>query len=147
MGDTSWEESSLCKWLNNDFLNSAFSSEEQDMILLSDVTADENPEHKGTNKGYDADDKVFLLSIKEVEKYFNSDKDRGCKPMRHAICNGVLIDEDKGQCWWWWWLRSLGKLNNLAAYVATDGSVRCDGYDVDFELYAVRPALWTNLKS
>lgn len=76
------------------------------MILLSDVTADENPEHKGTNQGYDADDKVFLLSIKEVEKYFNSDKDRGCKPTRHAICNGVLIDEDKGQCWWW--LRSLG---------------------------------------
>lgn len=115
------------------------------MILLSDVTADENPEHKGTNQGYDADDKVFLLSIKEVEKYFNSDKDRGCKPTRHAICNGVLIDEDKGQCWWW--LRSLGYYSELATGVNNVGSVDFNGNLVLYDHNAVRPALWLNLKS
>lgn len=140
---TSWEKCTLRKWLNSDFLNSAFNSTEQNLIQLSTVTADENPEHNGVNQGYDTKDKVFLLSAKEAEQYFKNDEDRKCNPTKFAINNGAY--QDKGQCLWW--LRSLGFLSYDASSVYPDGSVYYSGYIVDINYGSVRPALWINLKS
>lgn len=140
--NTSWEECTLRKWLNNDFINSAFSDTEQSLILLSKATADKHPKYD-TNQGFDTDDKIFLLSAKEAEQYFKNDEDRKCNPTKFAVNNGAY--EDKGQCWWW--LRSLGYDTYLATMVCTDGSVGycgCNVHDVDG---SVRPALWINLKS
>lgn len=58
-GNNDWDKSSIRKWLNNDFLNIAFNDDEK-MRILSD-SLDEKRE--GTN------DKIFLLSAKEYEKY------------------------------------------------------------------------------
>jgi hypothetical protein len=139
---TSWEECTLRKWLNNDFMNSAFSNTEQSFILLSEVTADKNPKCD-TNQGFDTDDKIFLLSVKEAEQYFKNDEDRKCNPTKFAFNNGAYQDE--GQCWWW--LRSLGNLSLDASLVFNDGSVNCYGRHVLNSSVSVRPALWINLKS
>lgn len=141
--NTSWEKCTLRKWLNSDFLNSAFDSTEQNLIQLSTVTADKNPRYS-TNQGNDTKDKVFLLSEKEVKQYFKNDEDRKCKPTKFAINNGAYKN-DSGRCWWW--LRSLGRFSNSAAVVYPDGSVRFLGGNVDFNDDSVRPALWINLKS
>ena len=136
--DTSWEKCTLRKWLNNDFLNSAFNPTEQDLIQLSIVTADNNPEYS-TNQGNDTEDKVFLLSVKELEKYFKNDEDRKCTPTKLAINNGAYMN-DNGQCWWW--LRSLGVNSYEASSVITNGSVDFVGNDVDSNNDSVRPAMW-----
>ena len=79
-----WESCTLRKWLNNDFLNAAFSAEERAIISKTRVTADENPEYD-TSPGNDTNDKIFLLSITEVNKYFSSDEARKCAPTDYAI--------------------------------------------------------------
>lgn len=140
--DTSWEKCTLRKWLNNDFMKSAFSDTEQSLILLSEVTADNNPKYD-TDQGFDIDDKVFLLSAKEAEQYFKNDKDRKCIPTKFAVNNGAYQDE--GQCWWW--LRSLGYDANDASYVHGFGSVDFIGDNVSNSSVSVRPALWLNIKS
>ena len=140
---TSWEECTLRNWLNTDFMNSAFSNTEQSLILLSEVTADKAPRYN-TNQGYDTDDKIFLLSVKEAEQYFKNDEDRKCAPTKFAVNNGAY-KSDKGQCWWW--LRSLGLNSINAANVDTYGSVYVFGNYVDHDYGSVRPALWINLKS
>ena len=65
--DVPWENCSLRKWLNDNFLNEAFSSDEQNSIITSVVTADENPYHQ-LSQGNDTMDKVFILSVIEANE-------------------------------------------------------------------------------
>ena len=92
---SNWEQSSIRKWLNNDFLQNAFSDEERDNILETKVDntsiyyetyevkdiaygigGKKNPNYgklvtktRETLAGPDTYDKVFLLSCAEAEKY------------------------------------------------------------------------------
>ncbi len=73
--DVTWETCALRVWLNEDFLNDAFTEEEQERIIEKTITNPDNPVW-GTEGGEDTEDKVFLLSIEEAEKYFKSDEER-----------------------------------------------------------------------
>ncbi len=143
--DVTWETCSLRKWLNGTFVNAAFSAEEQNRIVKSTVTADKNPEYS-TSPGNNTTDKVFLLSITEVNKYFSSDSARECQGTAYCYAQGAYKD-DNGNCCWW--LRSLGYsyFSYHATYVRSDGSVNGHGSHVDSGRFAVRPALWINLGS
>ena len=141
--DVTWETSTLRKWLNNDFLNSAFSADEKAMIPTVTVSADKNPEYS-TNPGNATQDQVFLLSITEANKYFSSDSARQCKPTDYAVANGAW-ESDSGNCWWW--VRSPGNYQNYAAFVDYDGDVLANGFGVAVDYGAVRPALWIDLNS
>ena len=148
--DVTWESCSLRKWMNGTFLNKAFNAEEQAQIQNTTVSADKNPEYN-TNPGNATTDKVFLLSINEVEKYFNSDEARKCAPTAYAKAQGAYTSDSyktaSGAATCWWWLRSPGRYQDRAARVYYDGSVIYDGYLVDSDIDAVRPALWINLDS
>ena len=148
--DVTWESCSLRKWMNGTFLNKAFNAEEQAQIQNTTVSADKNPEYN-TNPGNATTDKVFLLSINEVEKYFNSDEARKCAPTAYAKAQGAYTSDSyktaSGAATCWWWLRSPGGNQDIAAYVSSDGSVSSSGYYVDYAHDAVRPALWINLDS
>lgn len=141
--DTTWEQCSLRAWLNNEFLNSAFTAEEQERIVTSTVTADKNLEYN-TNPGNDTSDKIFLLSIDEANKYFASNTDRQCKSTAYAVKQGAFTNGD-GLCWWR--LRSPGRKQDRAARVDTDGDVRANGNSVVYVSRVARPALWINLES
>ena len=141
--DVTWETCTLRKWLNNDFLGSAFSANEKAMIPTVTVSADKNPDYN-TNPGNAMQDQVFLLSITEANKYFSSDSARQCKPTDYAVANGAW-ESDSGNCWWW--LRSPGFSQDLAASVYFVGNVDEFGIYVDDDDYAVRPALWIDLNS
>ena len=148
--DTTWEESSLRSWLNNTFLNTAFGSKHQEMILDTNVSADENPEYS-TNPGNATTDKVFLLSINEAEKYFTNDEARKCASTAYAKAQGAYTSDDyktaSGAATCWWWLRSPGDYQNYAARVRSVGDVDESGDNVIYDIFAVRPALWIDLNS
>ena len=139
--DVTWETCTLRKWLNNDFINAAFSSYEKAMIPTVTVSADKNPDYS-TNPGNATQDQVFLLSITEANKYFNSNGARQCEPTDYTVANGTW-ESDSG--FWCWWLRSPGYHQGRAAYVNGGGNVRESGDDVFLGNTAVRPASWINL--
>lgn len=129
---TSWEKCTLRSWLNHDFFYSAFSEKEQTIILTTTVSADENPEYN-VNPGSDTQDKMFLLSILEADKYFNSNRERTCR----------FIAQDA----WFWWLRSPGETLDNAATVDRDGSINKEGAQVNIVNILVRPTMWIDLSA
>ncbi len=142
-----WETCTLRGWLNNEFFNKAFSTEEKQYILQSDVSADKNPEYS-TNPGNATKDNVFLLSIVEANKYFKSDDARKCAPTDYAIQQGAYTSDSykvEGRKACWWWLRSPGFRSSFAASVDGDGSIRDYGHYVDNSYDAVRPCVRVRL--
>lgn len=146
--DVTWESCTLRNWLNDTFLNDAFGTSHQKMILSSTVSADKNPKYE-TDPGNDTTDKVFLLSIDEAEKYFPTDEERKCVPTKYATANGANVSSEHtkyGVATCWWWLRSPGNYQNDAAGGDTDGSVHYRGGDVAGNGGCVRPAMWISLE-
>ena len=145
--DTTWEKCTLRSWLNNEFYNMAFSTEEKQYILQSDVSADKNPEYR-TNPGNATKDKVFLLSVVGAKKFFRNDGVRMCAPTDYAIQQGAVASygyrvEDR-----WvglWWLRSPGGYGSNAAIVDINGSIYGLGDDVNCSFTAVRPCVRVRL--
>ena len=68
-----WENSTLRQYLNNEFYNK-FSSKEKTQIAETRLVNNNNPWY-GTDGGNDTTDKIFLLSIEEVVKYFGDSGD------------------------------------------------------------------------
>ena len=149
-----WETSSLRIWLNETFLDKAFSEAERALIMNSYFDAAENLKNN-TDSGTSTMDQVFLLSITEANKYFSSSGSRSCKATVYCYEQGAYTTE-KGQCWWW--LRSSGEDPRLAAAVQNSGSIDYMGLAVSTSANlfrgpdlvesincAVRPALWIDL--
>ena len=89
--DVTWETCSLRKWLNGTFMDSAFDDTEKTIVKESKVSADKNLK-KDTNPGNTTTDKIFLLSINEVDKYYGSNEVRKCVPTEYAKANGAYTD-------------------------------------------------------
>lgn len=154
-----WETSYVRNWLNDDFLNEAFSDEERAGILASEVT---------TNDAYGncvTEDYLFCLSIDEVEQYFSSNEAMACG-VSEAAKAGLHVDDGAvingyGN----WLLRDMtsvvkpqqgsnfmsGTYNESAYISGTNGTklakegkgipVFCDYLDV------VRPTMWIETAS
>lgn len=155
--EVTWETCTLRTWLNGTFYNKAFSSAEQEAILTTNVDNSKNQCYSGwnTSGGNNTQDKVFLLSYAEANKYFGVTDDNSSNtksriaPTAYAIAHGAWTslyektadDIDAG----WWWLRSPGYDQKLAARVDADGSLYANRVNVGSG--SVRPALWVNLES
>lgn len=143
-----WESCSLRKWLNETFLNNAFSAQEQALIQSTTVSADKNPDYS-TAPGNAITDKVFLLSITEAKKYFDSDEARRCAPTAYAIAQGAWANDSyktaDGDAVCWWWLRSPGTYQYDAACVGVGGAVYLLGDYVDLGDGCVRPTIWVSI--
>ena len=135
--NVTWETCSLRTWLNESFLNSAFNTDEQARIPVVSVTASNNP-NSDIDLGNDTMDKVFLLSIQEIESYFPLDTDRVCS------CT-AFIDNSRyiGLISYAWWMRTLGANAQTALYVGGGGGIVTDG-DRIIKTLGVRPAIWVN---
>lgn len=130
--DVTWETCKLREWLNSEFIETAFTPEEAEKILVTHVTADVNPKCD-VDPGKDTEDRIFLLSITEAEKYAEN--------KNVIVCESTKYAADQ-RCSGWWWLRSPGYKENAAASVRDDGTIHYYGNNVDYEKYGVRPALW-----
>lgn len=146
---TTWVDCSLRKWLNGkrqyDFLQTAFTEEEQGQILTTHVPIGDNP---FTVPEIRTRDKVFLLSILEANEMFSSNEARNCAPTGYAKKHGAYTDKDyktNGKQACLWWLRSPTVNSFKAVCVNRDGSVYDHGRSVSNVCVGVRPALWVKL--
>ena len=144
-----WEDCTLRQWLNGEFLNAAFSPDEQYTILVTDV--DNGPAQCNgawlTTGGGTTRDRLFLLSYAEADRYFKSDAARMCAPTDNAVAHSEFTyarDKVDGRPACWWWLRSPGSNQRGAADVYTSGSIDSWHY-VTSVVGGVRPAMWLDL--
>lgn len=140
--DITWESCLLRKWLNSTFIRDAFSAEEQQAILLSDI---DNHAEQGFDKsisgGKDTQDKLFLLSYSEMKQFLDNPDFRRCKATAYAKAQGAENKND----YCIWWLRSPGYGLSFATYVNSNGEI---GYNyVNSKTISIRPAIWLNLNS
>lgn len=139
--------SAMMTWLNKDFLNAAFTEAEQAGILTTTLTADGNSASSTGSDGV-IQEKIILLSVEEVDKYFASDAAGACKPTAYAIAQGVGTSTGKAtrrNCWWWILMTFSGQ--HYVTRVDVDGSVY-RGHDAVVRVNpAIRPAMWVDLDS
>ena len=162
--DITWEKCTLRDWLNSTFYNKAFSSSEQSAILLTDV---DNSECQGysagdwnSKGGNNTQDKVFLLSYAEANKYWdikranaNSSISDNAKiriqPTAYTVEQGASVYSKfktvDGTDATSWWLRSPGFRQNEAACVTPSGALYA--YDVNDDNNTVRPVFWLDLNA
>ena len=131
----SWEQSDIRSYLNTTFLNS-FNSQDQARIAFTNVVNGNNPRY-GTAGGNNTTDRIFLLSIEEVWRYFGDDEDLTAKNLQGSASH--------------WWLRSPGDLPCRAAGVLYDGRLAMSHSSVEpggpfrpdpHPGHGSRPALW-----
>ena len=141
-GDTypTWADSDIRGWLNGEFLQDAFTEQEQTIIQQTKLST---PSYEGIDGGSDTWDKVFLLSRGEAADYFTGSADRLVKPTAYARAMGADVAGENGCCWWW--LRTPGTYSYDAGLVYAVGGIDHTGGNVKNAAIAVRPALWVEL--
>ena len=137
-GSVTWEVCSLRKWLNSDFVNSAFTDDEKEVILTTSVAAHKNSFFK-VKSGENTNDMIFLLSTTEVKQYLKYKTDRKCIPTDFAVANGVQSNA-AGNCNWW--MRTPGCNQVCVAFVSDVGISNNIGINNSTDDFAVRPAMW-----
>lgn len=169
--DTSWEKCTLRKYLNNEFLQSAFSENERTVIINTKVKNENNLQY-GTDGGKDTTDQIFLLSDSELytekacEYGFVSDfntfdearqrksstyaKAMGCESLGYDYWKDIFKYEDyykayDGNCSYW--MRTPGYFTYFAAMVTKEGISGGIHGPVNKPFYGVCPALRINLAS
>ena len=153
--NVTWGKCTMRIWLNDYFLNNAFSEEEKKEIKDT-VVANDNNEHYSTEGGVATTDKVYLLSITEAinkdygfeQKFESESLTRQAKNTAYAqTCGaGTCTDEEyrgKGN----WWLRSPGYDSSCAAAINTNGYGSYVGSVVNGSSLAIRPVLHLKLSS
>lgn len=163
-----WENCTMRKWLNNDFYNMAFSSKEQEAIVISQVQNGPVPKYMSGN-GNDTEDKLYLLSIPELREpaygfweekmYWGHKRDkklnrrlkpsdyahaRGAAKCKHKDTGALISKQSIGNCSWW--LRSRCSNTNYGAEVNEWGGVFSVGYYTRIFENAVVPVMHLELE-
>ena len=151
-----WEDSQIRTWLNEEFYTDAFDKETQARIkgYVTSGVDEANQESRG-----DATDRIFLLSQKEIEKYYGHKLPKAeallCKPSKAVLQRYEEIEQQRvrekvpfvtsvpdaseGISWM---LRSTGKSQNQISIIRGDGyysQCMADYYQ------GVRPAIWIDV--
>ena len=148
--EVTWENCTLRQYLNGEFFD-RFRIMEKPRIAETCLRNADN-QWFGTPGGNDTTDKIFILSLEEVVKYFGDsgqllngnpnhidqifDKYNFARKATYKLVGVVM-----------WWLRSPGGAGNRAAIVGGDGRILVNGANLDFVwgLRCVRPSLWLTL--
>ncbi len=148
--EVTWESCTLRKWLNKDFISSAFNKIEQKMVKSTIVKNADNSKY-GTPGGNDTIDKVFLLSGEDVINsdfgfFEDSNESRLCafaweRYMIKPEKNYPTADGWGGQEWW---LRSPGKTSEQAMRIYDWGEV--SSLAKVGTIGGVRPVIYVTLK-
>jgi len=143
-----YKESHIRSWLNDNFYNTAFTTEEKARIQTTNV------DNSVASTGYSSNtyvcantsDQVFLLSYAEATSAtygLSTTTARQLQPSAYAQSQGVYTDTSNGNSYWW--LRSPNFLSaNYARFVNYDGIVNYIYY-VYITSSGVVPALWISL--
>lgn len=129
--------------MNDSFLDEIFVVAERNNIQMVNVSADKKLGSTIVH-GSDTQDKVFLLSIEEAEKYFESNASRQYEATLYAKDKGTFTSESNRNSRWW--LRTLGEQAGHIAEVYNVGRVSYFGQKIDSEYLAIRPVIWSSLE-
>lgn len=152
--DVTWESCDLRKWLNNSFINDAFTEEEQKSII-SKVVVTENEvftewgEITGDINTVITTDKIFLPSEEDLTNTafgFDCDytaEDSARWATNTAYCASKADRYAIGECDTYW-VRNSGQGGNKARAVYVNGSI---GYQstVNYIGHGIRPVLYLDL--
>lgn len=147
-----WESCSLRNWLNTTFYNEAFDNNEKNNVIDSQVEF-------GAGLNNVVTDKVFILSYKELIKYFKQtnmhkpNKKLATAATDYAIKNGAvsIYKNDSwnlGNCRYWILEKNVSKLieknglYNKVEYVDKYGAIPETKINIEHEEFGVRPAMW-----
>lgn len=144
----SWATSTMRQWLNDTFINKAFTNYEMKAILENKIQTKGNEEW-GTSGGKDTIDKVYLLSVEEAtnpaygfySQFYKASVSRIVRNTKYATINDGYTNKTNGNTCWW--LRSPG-MDRQFAYFFTNGSGTYS-YFVGRRNDAVRPAIRVKL--
>ena len=160
--ERTWETCSLRAWLNDRFMNYAFSTEEQSAILTTTVDNSDSQGYDWTLVGEEkttgwnnTQDKVFLLSYAEANRYLDvtvenvNNTGSRVAPTALAISAGADVSNNcltaDGEAAGGWWLRTPGGSPKCVEVVSREGSL---SYIRTYHKQCiVRPAVWINLNS
>jgi hypothetical protein len=165
---TTWETSTIREWLNNDFKNAAFSSEELKWLAETTVEKEYNP-YWDTSGYNDTKDYVFIPSMGDIylvtpDGYNHEDEEQKvkayiiCEPTQYAINKGAtcyqftLSEEEyyetnygisriyqyKGTNWW---IRDPGISKSRRSYCTKFGAIGKNYYTDQDDFLAVRPMI------
>ncbi len=128
---TSWGNSTLRKWLNNEFYNSAFSSTEQNEIATTKIQ-DYNADN---SLGNVTSDKVFILNKEEAFSYFISDYDRAATSTDYARTRKSYVTDA-------YWLINSYSSDLYKCLINSEG--KNENNPRVNEKDGVRPVIWIN---
>ena len=140
-----WGNCDLRTWLNDSFLSNAFTSAESEAILTTNV---DNGRSQGFDKwvivdGKNTQDKIFLLSSSEANKYFNVSTDYNNS--QASIKLTEYAEKQKYSSFWWLRTVSGDYTYTLPTCVSHEfGYLERNFADL---IGIIRPALWINLSS
>lgn len=149
-----WETSDTRAWLNNEFYNIAFTTEEKAMIKTTDV-ANPNNSTYGTPGGNNTNDRLFLLSFAEVQNAAygfiassSGDPARKAQGTEYSESCGLCVFTgmpSNGSCFWW--LRSPGETAAKVGLVFDNGGFPNYGDMLNQACVGIRPVFKINLQS
>ena len=134
-----WNSSSIRTWCNETFYSSAFDANEQVKILATTLTMDKDAKKYGSVLEVGpVEDKVFLLNITELTKYWKNTKERIAMLTEYAKTKSVSsFANGSGE----YWLR-VSKSTTGVYYVNIGGDRSTErGRSVK----GIRPAMWVDL--
>lgn len=142
-----YANSSIRKWLIENFYYTAFSNKEQKNIIFTDLDNEAYSSEYSRLNSSPTRDKIFLLSLKEATNksygfsiYDEADSYRCATGTDYAKAQGLEIKEGNAYCWW---LRTAGKYSYGSTNVQYRGHISWYA-DVCFSDVGVRPALRLN---
>jgi hypothetical protein len=150
-----WVNCDLRAWLNDDFYNSLDAKDRDRIVETRNVN--EANQWYGEGGGENTTDKVFLLSLDEVVRYFGDSGQLAKGTTDSTLINDRYNSEriardDEGMARHWW-LRSTGRSSYNAAHVVSNGFINVAGLSVntlgdwdETHIIFVRPALWLKLQ-
>ena len=138
MSDTTWENSELRRWLNDEFYQAAFSDADRQRILPIQSVAENNPV-KGTSGGNTVTDNVTILTLSEAATYFTSEVERLVSPTAYAEATKHSQLNDNLQAVWF--TRTPGSDNKHVCYVISWGEIHAESEFAVSELKGVRPVI------
>ena len=156
----SWENSSIRRWLNSFFYKYSFSDTEKEKILTSNLTnivyTETYPQTnsftatKGKTWDNNTQDKIFLLSIPDVELYFGLKEWIAVKELHKNVVMTERFNEKKAVPWL---LRTNSYIvRNYSSFISYDYRIEIvhDNYFMIAtygDEHAIRPAMWVDLST
>lgn len=135
-----WESSSLRRWLNGTFLNSAFSADERQRLLTTTVITSPGSLHRG-NGPITTEDRVFLLSNTEVYAYFANEAATAAEYTAYALSENPWAGNAAAPGAADWWLRTTSGDHPDAVYSGGGVGEGVRAYEGAY----VRPAIWITM--